>query len=195
MGPNHPIHQLPKLVQEIEAELQFPPDRPEMREAPMAQPEIEIQVPQTYAEALRFMVNKPFIDGTRHKAQKWRAKRAGAHPDILLFEAAFTRHFAKLGVPMFAHCIWRTNEEQARLRLQGHTKAGPGESPHNWGRAVDLVHGTKAWELPRPCWDLVGHVGKEVAKRLGIAVDWGGDWKFYDPAHWELRNWGHLDNS
>lgn len=28
---------------------------------------------------------------------------------------------------------------------------------------------------------------KAVAKCLGIKIEWGGDWKFYDPPHFELK--------
>lgn len=154
-----------------------------------AQAETDTAIPMKYDEALRFMTNKPFLATTRFRGQQWRADRKDAHPDILEFERRFIRRLTKLGVPMFAHCVNRSNAEQRRLRLQGNSKAGPGESPHNYGCAVDLVHGTKAWELPKPCWDLIGHLGKEIALQAGISVQWGGEWKFYDPAHWELTRW------
>jgi len=62
---------------------------------------------------------------------------------------------------------------------------------------VDIVHGVFAWELTPQEWQLLGKIGKQVAWRLNQAlpkerqffVDWGGDWKFYDPAHWEIRGW------
>nr|WP_245369132.1 M15 family metallopeptidase [Agrobacterium tumefaciens] len=90
---------------------------------------------------------------------------------------------------MFAHCVYRDDVEQQRLYVKGLSKAKPGQSAHNYGLAVDIVHGTKAWDLTRKQWDLIGHIGKEVAASLGIKVEWGGDWSFYDPAHWELANW------
>lgn len=149
----------------------------------------EHPLPETFSGALRYMVNRPFLSSSRYRAQQWRAERKGADEDILLFEKAVIRRFEKLGVPMFAHCIVRSAAVQGRLYVQGHTKALPGQSPHNFGCAVDLVHGVRAWDLPKPCWDLIGHVGKEVAAQLGIKVSWGGEWKFYDPAHWELVDW------
>lgn len=147
------------------------------------------ELPKTYAEALRYLVNRPFLGTSRYRAQHWRAERNGAHEDILAFERAFIRRFRRLQVPMFAHCVVRTDAAQGRLFVQGRTKARPGQSPHNHGKAIDLVHGTKGWEIPKPCWDLIGHVGKEVAASLNIKVVWGGDWEFYDPAHWELADW------
>ena len=146
-------------------------------------------LPETYAEALRYLTAKPFLASARHRAQAWRADRKDADPDILAFERAFIARFRKLGIPMFAHCVCRPEAVQARLFIQGRTQARPGQSPHNFGMAVDLVHGVRAWDVPRPCWDLIGHVGKEVADRLSLNLTWGGDWKFYDPAHWELADW------
>lgn len=150
-------------------------------------------IPATYADALRYMVNKPFLKSSRYRAQQWRADRIGAHNNILVFEKAFIRRFEKLGVPMFAHNMVRSEATQRRLYVQGVTKAPAGRSPHNHGKAVDLVHGIRAWDVPRPCWNLIGHVGKEVAAQLGIKLVWGGDWQFYDPAHWELDDWETID--
>lgn len=149
------------------------------------------EVPANYADALKFMRNKPFLASPRHKAQHWRADRTGAHPDILAFERAFIRRFRRLGVPVFGHCVTRSNAVQQRHFVTGVSKAKPGQSPHNSGRAVDLIHGTKGWQVPKPCWDLIGHIGKEVANALGVKIRWGGEWDFYDPAHWELEDWRH----
>jgi hypothetical protein len=78
---------------------------------------------------------------------------------------------------------------QEKLVAQGRSKAKFGKSPHNLGCAVDIVHSLYHWEIDKLCWDIVGHIGKQVAKRVGVDVVWGGDWRFYDPAHWELRYW------
>ncbi|MBX8785568.1 M15 family metallopeptidase, partial [Ochrobactrum sp. GRS2] len=61
-----------------------------------------------------------------------------------------------------------------------------------FGMAVDIIHGTKAYDLDRKAWSLLSHIGKEISVQAGIPVTWGGDWKFYDPAHWELKNWKAL---
>lgn len=148
-------------------------------------------LPNRYDSALRYLRNPVFLAGARHKAQHWRADRTGAHPDILAFERAFIRRFKRLGVPMWAHCVQRSEATQRRHFVTGVTKARPGESPHNHGKAVDLVHGTRAWDIPKAAWDLIGHIGKEVAGQLGVKVVWGGEWRFYDPAHWELEDWRH----
>lgn len=149
-------------------------------------------MPSTFGDALRGMADRPFLKSQKWQDQQWRAVREGAHPDILEFERVMIKRMAKLGVPMFAHCVVRSLEQQAAEFAEGNSRAKPGNSPHNYGCAVDLVHSTKAWGLSEKEWLLIGHVGKELITQKGLAITslaWGGDWKFYDPAHWELADW------
>jgi hypothetical protein len=140
--------------------------------------------------ALRGMADEPFLLSRNYQEQQWRAERKGAHPNILIFEKLFVRRMARqLKVPVFAHNMIRDLGYQQQLFDEGVSKAKPGKSPHQYGCAVDIVHGTKAWNLTKEQWLLMGHIGKELATHLGVDVVWGGDWKFYDPAHWELANW------
>ena len=90
---------------------------------------------------------------------------------------------------MFAHNMKRTPDEQNALFVKGVSKARNIQSPHVHGCAVDIVHGVRGWDLTRIEWDIVGHLGYEVARALGIKIQWGGEWSFYDPAHWELEDW------
>lgn len=173
LTPSHPIHQLPKLVAEVES----------------AQPPPELPLPANYGTALRSLTNRAFCEGTKYREQQGRARRAGAHSDILEFERRFVRRFLKLGVPVFCHSMVRTDAEQAAIYVRGASNAQPGQSPHGYGFALDLVHGIHAWDLRRAHWDLLGHVGKEIALQMGVELTWGGDWRFYDPAHWELKDW------
>lgn len=146
------------------------------------------------ADPLSGVRNSAFFETQRWKDQQWRALRDGAHPDLIVFEAAFHRAMRKLNIPTFAHNMVRDDAHQNALYVQGVTKSKAGKSPHNYGLAVDIVHSTKAWDLTPEQWAVFGHVGKEVAKRLAIPIIWGGDWKFFDPAHWELENWRTLKN-
>lgn len=145
--------------------------------------------PDAYATELRRMVDRPFCFSEKYSEQQGRADRIGSQPAILEFERKLVKRLHKLGVPVFAHCVNRGSAEQNRLFREGRSKARAGESPHNYGAAADIVHGTMAWGLTRKQWAIIGHVGKELAASLGIDVTWGGDWKFYDPAHWELTDW------
>lgn len=122
-----------------------------------------------------------------------RAIRTGAHPKILEFEEAMVKRMAKHGVPIWAHSIVRGKNQQEAAFAGGHSKARFGQSPHNYGMAVDLVHGTLAWGMDEKAWNIIGHIGKELAKSKQIHVVWGGDFKsLWDPAHWELRDWKDL---
>lgn len=162
------------------------------------------------------MINRPFIQSQKYKDQQMRADRQfpyqfrqkyldednrdafymarkryfeDAHQDILEFERRLITRMRKQNVPLFCHCLWRDNAEQTRLFVTGRSKAKAGQSAHNWGMAVDIVHSTLAWELQPMSWALLGHIGKEISVQSGIAVTWGGDWSFHDPAHWELSDW------
>jgi hypothetical protein len=55
--------------------------------------------------------------------------------------------------------------------------------------AVDIIHATRAWNLSKKEWDCIGAIGKEIARKRNIKLDWGGEWNFYDPAHWEIDEW------
>lgn len=119
----------------------------------------------------------------------------GAHPAILTFGGAMVRTMARMGVPMFVSEYIRTPERQDMLYAQGNSRAKAGQSPHQYGLALDLIHSVKGWNLTRDQWQLIGDVGKDLAIRMGLPITskaWGGDWKFYDPAHWQLDNWQTL---
>lgn len=145
--------------------------------------------PDAYASELRGMTNRAFCFGTKYAEQQGRAVRQGAHPEIIEFERKLVKRLFKLGVPLFAHCMWRDMNEQTRVYVSGRSKARWGDSPHNYGAAVDIIHGTRGWDLTRKQWGIIGHIGKELAASMCIKVTWGGDWEFYDPAHWERMDW------
>lgn len=138
------------------------------------------------------MINRPFLQSQKHKEQHQRALREGAHPDIIEFERVFVARMAKQGIPLFAHNMVRTPSEQKAMYVMGHSKKD-GSTPYaHAGCAVDIVHGVMAWNLERESWTMLGHIGMEIALQMGVKLVWGGDWSFYDPAHWELANWREL---
>lgn len=157
---------------------------PELTEAPT--------LPAKYREALERIRDPVRLASQRWQEQRFSAHRDGAHPDIIEFEAAFIRRLQQLGVPMFASEVWRLPERQDELFAKGVSKAKGGQSPHNYGCAADLVHAVHGWNLTDREWEVIGHVGKELAKQRGLKLVWGGDWKFYDPAHWEVANWREI---
>lgn len=147
--------------------------------------------------ALAAMRNPAFIKTPKYKEQQKRALREGAHPDIVEFADKLVKRFRDMGIPMFPHCIVRTESEQADAYMRGVSKVNPfvGPYPHQ-AFAVDIIHGVLGWmdnpSIPH-AWDIVGHLGKEVALSMGIKIVWGGDWNvLYDPAHFELDGWRDL---
>lgn len=162
---------------------------------PLPEPDPVATLSVKYREALQGMRDVEFLNSHKHQEQHWRADRAGAHPAIVGmtgitgFEKLLIRRMAKLGVPMFASEVVRSGKRQNELKAQGHSKAGWGESPHQYGCAVDIIHARRGWDLSRQQWAVVGHVGKEIVLEHGWKVEWGGDWKFWDPAHWEVVGW------
>lgn len=138
-----------------------------------------------------------FIRSQNHLNQLDRADWQQTDPRLRLFAGAFQLRLIKLDVPFFVHSAFRTREEQNALVAKGASKTPWPRASHCQGKAFDLVHSRYAWDLSRAEWDTIGVMGKQLAKRLSDAlpardkftVTWGGDWSFYDPAHWELSDW------
>lgn len=155
----------------------------------------------TYALARASMVRKDFFGTAKYYEQKTRADRSSVDPGILLFERRFLAKMKSIGIPMFAHCVVRSVEEQDKLFAGGFSRARGGDSPHQYGLAIDLIHSTMGWDLPHDpakpvttnkCWEMIGVIGKEVAATAEIPIEWGGDWDFWDPAHWQIADWRRL---
>lgn len=138
----------------------------------------------------RLAVDSPtYFTSEPYLRQMHRADWQNTHRAIQEFAARFVLEMRRQGIPVFVHCAFRTPEEQERLKREGRSKALHPNAPHVRGGAVDIVHSRYAWELTRQEWDYLGKVGKDIAQKMGIRIEWGGDWRFYDPAHWELENW------
>jgi hypothetical protein len=152
----------------------------------------DMKLSPTMSGALAGLVNREFLASQRYQEQQWRANVRGAHPDILEFKRVFIARMAKFGVPVFAPEVIRSPERQNDLYALGNSRARGGQSPHQYGCAVDIVHSVKGWAIEPKAWSLMGHVGKELATQKGLQIQslaWGGDWGFYDPAHWQIADW------
>lgn len=145
--------------------------------------------PITHNEAAVRLIDRTVINSPAYKDAQLRASRAGNTALIEKFGLALLDELQRRGIPMFPHCWYRSGAVQNELFKKGRTKAKAGQSAHNHGLAVDIVHFEKAWGLDKKEWAVVGQIGKEVARRLNLSVTWGGDWNFYDPAHWEIADW------
>ena len=80
----------------------------------------------------------------------------------------------------------RTLERQKQLVSKGASKTM--NSRHLTGHAVDLapvIDGQVSWDWP--LYYKLEKAVKQAAKELGVAIEWGGDWKsFKDGPHWQL---------
>lgn len=113
-----------------------------------------------YQTAMRQLMNKPYLRTPEYREQQGSAEREGAKREILEFEKAFVRDLRRRGIPFYAKTVYLND--------------------------VDLIHSLRGFELDLKSWAIIGHVGKEVAKRIGVEVLWGGDDPHGDPAYWQL---------
>lgn len=107
----------------------------------------------------------------------------GVHPDI----AAVVRRADELGARFHITCGLRTVEEQTRLVKAG--KSRTMKSRHLTGHAVDFVVAEPGGGVSYDHGDMAAcaAIFKQAASELGIAIEWGGDWKsFVDTPHIEL---------
>lgn len=143
------------------------------------------------SEAVRSMMDRTYCQSQKYQEQQWKALETGAHVEIIDFRRGFIRKLRKLDLPFYAHNMVRTLDEQKALFIKGVSNASGSNSPHVLGMAVDIVHCRRHWELTKSEWAIIGHLGKEYAASQGVKIIWGGDWRDpYDPAHWELENYG-----
>lgn len=81
----------------------------------------------------------------------------------------------------------RTLERQRELFAKGATKTL--RSRHLTGHAVDIApvddDGDVSWDWP--LYYVLEPIIKSAASKVGVPINWGGDWKtFKDGPHWEL---------
>jgi hypothetical protein len=132
---------------------------------------------------------KLYFTTEAYLSQQHRADWQNVDIRMQKFAAALVLALRKRGFPFYVHSAFRTPSEQEQLYAKGRSKARFPFAAHCQGKAVDIVHSFHHWGLTRNEWALIGKIGKEVAKRQKLEITWGGDWSFYDPAHWELTLW------
>jgi hypothetical protein len=142
------------------------------------------------------MIHEERLNHPKYQEQLKRVNLHEIHPIMRDWSEAFLDQLKEHKFPFFVYEGQRTPERQEELRKAKRSKAGPWQSPHQYGCAVDIIHSVYGWmdtqfgaQEARKRWKIIGTIGKEVARRKGYKITWGGDWRFYDPAHWELSNW------
>lgn len=101
----------------------------------------------------------------------------------------------------FLTYTYRSDEEQTRLYAQGRTVKGAivtnakaGESPHNFNPsfAFDIAFVTMGRKLS---WDKkLFKKFADIVKEIAPSIEWGGDWKFLDVPHFQLKAWNEFKN-
>lgn len=187
-----------EAVARLHARQSFLPDH-RVRRAPervLEPPVISNDDEVSLRQSLASIADRQFCLGVKYSEQQMRANRTIANPEIDDFGRLLVKRMRRLDVPMFVATLYRGRDDQNSAYVLGNSNAKWGQSAHNFGRAVDVIHGTKGWNLSRQEWSIIGHVGKELAEQRGLKVTWGGDWKRpWDPAHWELTDWRTLKDA
>lgn len=175
-----------RVVQRLLRRALRPPHPPRLVVAPVP---IQLFIPSSHHAAAARLQDFDAVRSMRLKTTRERVSFDGVDPDFRRFAVAFLRDLDRRGYPFFAHSYVRGRAEQDELFRKGVSRAKFGQSAHNFGCAGDFVHFTRAWDLTRKEWAVLGLIGKDVARRCNLKIVWGGDWSFYDPAHWELADW------
>ena len=108
----------------------------------------------------------------------------GVHPDLI----RVVLRAAKNGAPAFRVIEGvRSIERQRELVKRGASRTM--NSRHLTGHAVDIVpiddNGKVSWDWP--LYHPLAKAIKEAARKEGVPIEWGGDWRnFKDGPHWQL---------
>ena len=83
----------------------------------------------------------------------------------------------------------RTQDKQQKAFEEGKSRAMWPMSKHNKypSNAVDVAPYPIDWDDRERFFRLAGLV-QGIASQMGIEVNWGGDWSFFDGPHFELKN-------
>lgn len=112
----------------------------------------------------------------------------GLHPHL----AAVARRAAEITTQPFQITEGtRTSSRQRQLLKAGASRTLKSRhipAPNGLGHALDvvaMVAGRISWEVP--LYYPIADAFKQAGRELGIAIEWGGDWKgFFDGVHFQL---------
>ncbi len=121
-------------------------------------------------------------------SQRSQDRLTGVHPDLVrVVRRAIELSDVDFGVTEGVRSLKR-QEDLIKSGASRLTNARNGR--HITGHAVDLaafVNGEVRWDWP--LYYRIASAMKAAAQELGVAMDWGGDWKgqFKDGPHFELN--------
>ena len=123
--------------------------------------------------------------------ERSRKNLKGVHPDLVrVLETAIID--SPIGFTIVEGI--RSTKRQQELYAQGFSKADGVKVKSNhqikvdgYGHAVDLYANPINVKDTRNIAIVADHI-KRTSKKLGISVEWGGDWKMRDYPHFELKS-------
>jgi len=149
-------------------------------------------VHKDHIEAMRSLADPEAMKQFKYKQMHTTLDFEGVHPDIIKFWKSVHKAMKLRDIPVRAFELKRSHARQQELYDKGVSKAVPGQSAHNYGCAIDIIHSKKAWNLSKKQWDCMVAIQKECARKCNVKLISGDDWDFWDPAHWELKNWRQI---
>jgi len=118
-------------------------------------------------------------------------KLKGVHPDLMRVVLRCAEDWAEADTGFIVTCGVRTLEEQKILKAKGASKTLRSRhipAANGFSHAVDLactIKGAVRWDWP--LYDKLAKRMKAAAKKEGVLLEWGGDWKtFKDGPHFQL---------
>lgn len=151
-----------------------------------------------YWDAPKRLAAPNFILSEAHIRQGERADWQHCDRRLMRWASVFVELARKRGIPLYVHCAFRTEAEQADMINRGVSRARYPHSAHNVGEAVDIVHGVYHWTLTKQEWALLHLLGRraldlvnrDLPKARRLDLNWGGEFRsLYDPAHWEISDY------
>lgn len=119
------------------------------------------------------------------------AKLRGVHPDLVRVVRRCANDWRDKTFTWIITCGPRTLDEQKLLVRKGASKTMRSRhlvAKNGFAHAVDVaavINGKPRWDFP--LYDRIAVAMKQAAKREGVPIEWGGDWKtFRDGPHYQL---------
>ena len=125
----------------------------------------------------------------RHATAKKLTRYTYTEGPIYYVGQRIVRQMQEAGYPAIIFEHIRTPERQTELMARKVTKAGPWDSAHQYGLAVDIIPASKTWPpFSDPFWEALAVAVQIVQDELGNRLAHGYTWG-WDAAHIELLDY------